>query len=53
MDDGRDLGDTRGVGPMLGMWNFQKVPELERNQFGQFFRTFNLTDLVGRSEFWA
>ena len=23
MDGGGDLGVTRGVGPMLGMWNFQ------------------------------
>ena len=43
MDGGRDLGVTRGVGPVLGLW-IQKVSEMERHQFEQ---CFNLTDLLG------
>ena len=43
MDDVRDLGVTRGVGRVLGLWILQKVSELERNQFGQVFIPLNLT----------
>ena len=44
MVHGRDLGDTSGVGPVLGFWVLQKVSEMERHQFEQ---CFNLTDLLG------
>ena len=54
---GAPLGSRKrcwaGVGPVLGLWILQKVSEMEWNQFGQFFTTFNLTDLVGRLEYWA
>ena len=52
MDGGRDLGVTRGVGPVLGrcwagvgpvlgLWVLQKVTEMKRNLIGQFV---NLAD---------
>ena len=44
MDGVRDLGVTRGVGWVLGLWILQKVSEMERHQFEQ---CFNLTDLLG------
>ena len=44
MDGGRDLGVTRGVGRVLGLWVLQKVSEMEAHQFEQ---CFNLTDLLG------
>ena len=53
MDGGRDFGVTRGVGRVLGLWILKKVSEMERHQVGQFFIPFNLTDLVGRIEYWA
>ena len=53
MDGVRDLGVTRGVGRVLGLWILEKVSEMERNQFGQVFIPFNLTDLLGCIEYWA
>ena len=55
MDGVRDLGVIRGVGRVLGLWILQNVSEMERNQIGQFFIPFNLTDLVGVGciEYWA
>ena len=44
MDGVRDLGVTRGVGRVLGLWILEKVSEMERNQIGQFV---NLTDILG------
>ena len=42
-----------GVGRVLGLWILKKVSEMERHKIGQFFIPFNLTDLVGRIEYWA
>ena len=44
MDGGRDLGVSRGVGLVLGLWILEKVSEMEPHQFEQ---CFNLTDLLG------
>ena len=45
--DGRDLGDTRGVGRVLGLWVLQKVSEMERNQIRQFVNFTDVQDLLG------
>ena len=47
MVHGRDLGDTRGVGRVLGLWVLQKVSEMERNQIRQFVNFTDVQDLLG------
>ena len=49
MDGVLDLGVTRGVGRVLGLWILQRVSEMERNQFGQVFIPFNWTYII----YWA